>query len=236
MIKFFRRIRQRHFSDGNTTRYIAYAIGEILLVVIGILIALSINNWNEEQKSNKAEIRYINDLIKDLKNDSIMLDGIDDYLRIKSRSKEKLTPVILGEVDQLDSMSFYFERQWSVTRKFTPTTITIEELKNSGNLNVIRDVALRREIVALYNGYSDEEFSEDMFIQQNRLLLSLAGKYFRNLLEPQYEEIHTALKDNEFVNAIIANFTFARRKAINELQDQCFSLIKKLEDYQKVIE
>ena len=236
MIKFFRSIRQNLLTDGKTTRYIAYAIGEILLVVIGILIALSINNWNEQQKSNKAEIRYINDLIKDLKNDSIMLDGIDDYLRIKSRSKEKLTPVILGEVDQLDSMSFYFERQWSVTRKFTPTTITIEELKNSGNLNVIRDVALRREIVALYNGYSDEEFSEDMFIQQNRLLLSLAGKYFRNLLEPQYEEIHTALKDNEFVNAIIANFTFARRKAINELQDQCFSLIKKLEDYQKVIE
>ena len=142
---------------------------------------------------------------------------------------------MLGEVEEIDSMSFYFERQWSVTRKFTPTTITIEELKNSGNLNVIRDVELRRQIVALYNGYSDEEFSEDMFIMQNRKLLDIAGKYFRNLLEPSSNEIHRALRDNEFVNAIIANFTFARRNAINELQLQCSNLIRKLEDYQVVI-
>jgi|TARA_R110000737_G_C14509985_1_gene473452 hypothetical protein len=46
MIKFFRKIRQNLVSKGNTGKYLKYAIGEIILVVIGILIALSINNWN----------------------------------------------------------------------------------------------------------------------------------------------------------------------------------------------
>lgn len=55
MIKFFRTIRQNLLSEGKTGKYLKYAIGEIILVVIGILIALQINNWNEERK--QLEIR-----------------------------------------------------------------------------------------------------------------------------------------------------------------------------------
>ncbi|MGK0413275.1 MAG: hypothetical protein ACJA1B_001478 [Polaribacter sp.] len=54
MIKFFRNIRKNLLNDGNTTKYFKYAIGEIVLVVIGILIALSINNWNENRKTNNT--------------------------------------------------------------------------------------------------------------------------------------------------------------------------------------
>ena len=56
MIKFFRKIRQNLLSEGKTEKYFKYAIGEILLVVIGILIALQINNWNEQRKANKQEL------------------------------------------------------------------------------------------------------------------------------------------------------------------------------------
>ncbi|MGS2727548.1 DUF6090 family protein [Psychroserpens sp. BH13MA-6] len=55
MIKFFRKIRHNLLSEGKTGKYLKYAIGEIILVVIGILIALQINNWNENQKENKLE-------------------------------------------------------------------------------------------------------------------------------------------------------------------------------------
>ncbi|MBT8252612.1 MAG: hypothetical protein KJN68_01480, partial [Bacteroidia bacterium] len=55
MIKFFRKIRYRLMETGNTSKYLKYAIGEILLVVIGILIALQINNWNESQKMERKE-------------------------------------------------------------------------------------------------------------------------------------------------------------------------------------
>ena len=55
MIKFFRKIRQSLLQQGKAGKYFTYAFGEIVLVVIGILIALQINNWNEERKANIAE-------------------------------------------------------------------------------------------------------------------------------------------------------------------------------------
>ena len=55
MIKFFRHIRQQLLSEGKTANYFKYAIGEIVLVVIGILIALQINTWNEFRKERKIE-------------------------------------------------------------------------------------------------------------------------------------------------------------------------------------
>ena len=59
MIKFFRKIRQNLLSEGKTGKYFKYAIGEIALVVIGILIALSINNWNENKKDRKLEKEFL---------------------------------------------------------------------------------------------------------------------------------------------------------------------------------
>ncbi len=59
MIKFFRTIRKRLLTEGKTVNYLKYAIGEIVLVVIGILIALQINNWNEEQKAAKKEKLFL---------------------------------------------------------------------------------------------------------------------------------------------------------------------------------
>ena len=71
MIKFFRHIRFKHMSQNQTSRYLKYAIGEIILVVIGILIALSINNWNEDRKARQHEIKLVSQLLEDAKNDSI---------------------------------------------------------------------------------------------------------------------------------------------------------------------
>ncbi|MBN7814608.1 hypothetical protein [Algoriphagus pacificus] len=62
MISFFRKIRQKLLQQKKVTRYIAYAIGEIFLVVIGILIALQVNNWNEERKSNNVSAGTIQKL------------------------------------------------------------------------------------------------------------------------------------------------------------------------------
>ena len=55
MLKFFRKIRQNLLSEGKTGKYIKYAFGEIILVVIGILIALQINTWNEDYKSKRKK-------------------------------------------------------------------------------------------------------------------------------------------------------------------------------------
>ncbi len=66
MIKFFRKIRQRLLTENKFSKYLLYAIGEIVLVVIGILIALSINNWNEANKQKILEVKFLKRLKTDL--------------------------------------------------------------------------------------------------------------------------------------------------------------------------
>ncbi len=74
MITFFRKIRQGFLSENKFTKYLLYAIGEIILVVIGILIALQINNWNEEGKTNNERKKLIEALYSDAKTTSTRLD------------------------------------------------------------------------------------------------------------------------------------------------------------------
>ena len=62
MIKFFRKIRQQMIKENKVSKYFLYAIGEIILVVIGILIALSINNWNEDKKNRELERTILSEI------------------------------------------------------------------------------------------------------------------------------------------------------------------------------
>ena len=66
MIKFFRKIRQKTLTENKFSKYLLYAIGEIILVVIGILIALQINNLNEAKKTRTKEISYLKNIKTDL--------------------------------------------------------------------------------------------------------------------------------------------------------------------------
>ena len=75
MIKFFRKIRQNLLSEGKTGKYFKYAIGEIILVVIGILIALQINNLNENRKNKEQEIVLLKGLSSDLELDIKQLEN-----------------------------------------------------------------------------------------------------------------------------------------------------------------
>lgn len=75
MIQFFRRIRQNLLRENRISKYLLYATGEIVLVVIGILIALQINNWNEERLALIREKEYIRSIYQDLKNDIRKIDA-----------------------------------------------------------------------------------------------------------------------------------------------------------------
>ena len=90
MLRFFRSIRKKLIEQDNIPKYLLYAVGEILLVVIGILIALQVNNWNEERKDQNLTIQYLMSLREDLREDLIMLkDGYDyaysDSIRLASQ-------------------------------------------------------------------------------------------------------------------------------------------------------
>ena len=76
MIKFFRRIRQNLLSENKFTKYLFYAFGEIVLVVIGILIALGINNMNQNRVKDKIEQTYLNGLNVEFQMSKIKLEEL----------------------------------------------------------------------------------------------------------------------------------------------------------------
>ncbi len=75
MINFFRKIRQKLLTENKFSKYLLYAIGEIVLVVIGILIALQVNNWNEDRINSHLELQYLKRLERDMQ-ESIRLTSI----------------------------------------------------------------------------------------------------------------------------------------------------------------
>jgi hypothetical protein len=102
MIPFFRKIRKKMADDNKPIKYARYAIGEIILVVIGILIALQINTWNEERKTRLIETKTLKEIrenlhvdIKEISSDIEVMDSIDnagkaaiDYLNINTKPSE----------------------------------------------------------------------------------------------------------------------------------------------------
>ena len=84
MIKFFRQIRKSLLMEtGKTSKYLKYAIGEIILVVIGILIALQINNWNENRKLQTQELNLTKQLLDDAKADSVFFESRITFQKIR---------------------------------------------------------------------------------------------------------------------------------------------------------
>ncbi len=76
MLTFFRKIRKALLESGSTQKYLFYAIGEIALVVIGILIALQINNWNQQVQDRGKEKEYLTDIMKDLLAETLILNVV----------------------------------------------------------------------------------------------------------------------------------------------------------------
>ena len=90
MINFFRSLRKTLLIKGKTTNYLKYAIGEILLVMVGILLALQVNNWNENRKSQLNELKLVNQLLDDAKADSILFESRIVFQQIRDTLFENL--------------------------------------------------------------------------------------------------------------------------------------------------
>jgi hypothetical protein len=166
MIKFFRKIRQNLLMENKIGKYFKYAIGEIILVVIGILIALSINNWNEESKNNAKSVNYINRLIADISKDTTTINtqikqGVEDEKIYKGYfeflKQGNINPEHLK--DSIDELP----QSWEML-DFTQTTYN--ELISSGNFDVINE----KKRIALIEYYELSESFKDM-INDKKILV-----------------------------------------------------------------
>ena len=152
MLRFFRFIRRPPLNQGQMKKYSLYAIGEILLVVIGILIALQINNWNEQRKDRIKEKQYLQNLYKDLDGQSeVIATQIQFEDQFKKETANALTIIhkneIFQKLDTLYQLTYALSRRKTFT-KFTPT---YEDLKATGNLQIILNEKLKGEIITYYH-------------------------------------------------------------------------------------
>jgi len=153
MIKFFRKIRQKMLTENKFTKYLFYAIGEILLVVIGILIALWINNWNENRKNNNIEARYIKSLQEQL---VIQIEVIDDQIK-EEDSYIRSAEYVLENLDQAETVKTKFDEIFytNLTHLNKRTTFkvidaTYIDLISTGKLDLFSDDDTKNEIIAYY--------------------------------------------------------------------------------------
>ena len=134
MIKFFRKIRQNSVSEGKTGKYFKYAIGEIILVVIGILIALQINNWKESSNINILSKTYLQNIKKDLVADTTTFQaGIN---RFKKSLKVQDDLLNIEKVNALSIDSLFnviaIETVFHSARIYKINNSTFLKLTNSG--------------------------------------------------------------------------------------------------------
>ena len=151
MIKFFRKIRQNLIMENKTSKYFKYAIGEIVLVVIGILIALSINTWNENNKSEKEASFQLSKLRDNLKADKVQLnaDIANDSIYIDNLIF--CVKVLSSEIEAPKEEFFESFQFMSTTISFNPTKGTFDGLISSGKIELINNHNLLDTLFSYYN-------------------------------------------------------------------------------------
>jgi len=164
MITIFRKIRQKMIAENRVSRYMLYAIGEIILVVIGILIALQVNNWNEERKEQKRLKQYAKSLVEDLKSDISMLNVSLQQAQMKHKVIDSLRIIMYNTpVQELSNLDLYIIMHDIIYRPYKWNRSTLNELKNSGGLGYITNENIQKKLVA-YESFSyhlDEDFEFD---------------------------------------------------------------------------
>ena len=232
MIKFFRKIRQNSLSQGKTGKYLKYAIGEIILVVIGILIALQINGWQQEKQNIRLEKRYLKDIINDLKKDSVNIHNLFLEASLVAAAKDSIYKILNNPDYQLDSLTIYFERQWNPYKVFSPSKSTIDEMKSSSHLEIIRDDDLRKEIVGIYYQYDLFLQDEYLYRESTREMLNVTKAGLRDIQNANSDEIKLLLKDQNVANRIRVNFAKGRLRSIINISEKCNRLMESLKKYQ----
>jgi len=171
MIKFFRKFRQSMIQENKVIKYVLYAVGEIVLVVIGILIALNINNNNEANKTRDTELRYLGNIKNDL---NLTINSLDDYMGIRTEQIAAANTVLDHHNGRPISNFVEFNMQCIsiyIWQRFNLSDNTFQELVNSGNLALISNDSIKNLLLNLESKYKEMKDGEDHFRYDTENLL-----------------------------------------------------------------
>jgi hypothetical protein len=250
MIKFFRRIRQKLLEQGNLKRYLIYAIGEILLVIIGILIALFINDWRNDLNAQKTEALILESLHIEFSAGNVAIqEFIEKNENIIDTNKSLLSYClnIETEFEEPTFDSLFYHAAWSESLRLNQGVF--KELLNTGNLSKLSDTKLRvllsswdelleevgrADQVGLdylqdkLMNYFDQNLSWAMMSKDDKLGLSALKLKGR---DRSMDKISVA-KDLEFENFIFNQIWFTQRK-INGAKELLALNIEIIDEIQK---
>ncbi|OIQ37623.1 MAG: hypothetical protein BM563_08095 [Bacteroidetes bacterium MedPE-SWsnd-G1] len=179
MIKLFRKIRRQLILENKTSKYLKYAIGEIFLVVIGILIALQINNWNQQRNNNKKEQELLKNIHIEFVKNQLQLNKIITERKTLIKNCNKVIEMLpINELTRptLDSLKLYLSKTFT-RYTFNPSQGTVNSLVSTSSFNLIQSIELRNALISwsdLVVDYQEEENTSsnyyriyDSFFQRN---------------------------------------------------------------------
>ena len=228
-------------TENKFSKYLLYAIGEILLVIIGILIALQINNWNEENKTRKEESNILTEMKLALKSD---LDYIDFSIKSHKLSTRNLT--IIKEQFQLktttnDSLNYlYYSLLY--TSPVEVTIVPFETLKSKG-FDLISNNSLRNKILHYYEQTVKYSMNKEQFISK-KFTIEYCTKLFNTVAWYSYKppnsgmnqiipnDIESLKKDKVFLNLLNTKIDEFRSQtsAVLQAKEEIQNLLKLIDD------
>ena len=215
MIKFFRKIRQNLLMENKTGKYFKYAIGEIVLVVIGILIALQINNWNQQRIQNNEEQLALRNLKQDFEYNYNTLDSV----LALNKKNIALQFDILNHTGNKPKPNSEFEfnvllNALSDTKEFLPRNSYLNDLVNSGSLGIINNQVLRNKLSSWNSVF-------DNIKQQEAQVLSSTDRVSTMIIEKgSWLNADAASTSATVTNNLFPNsgFDIDNRDLLNELE------------------
>jgi hypothetical protein len=231
MINFFRKIRQNLLSENKFSKYLIYAIGEIILVVIGILIALQINNWNETRKTQHHQQLLIASLLEDfeytyndINNDELpYLQSLKtDISRFQEFSRSK-SPLI--SVDSLRVLARSFFR----INHFNPNLTTYNDAVSSGKLGLLKNKELMNQFTRFMQYLKVYNKVED---QSSNSYYNGAFWELRKTIDPEllYGRSKTTLTYEEYQKIISSKLTVTTLRNHETLNKRMYNSLQKMSE------
>lgn len=178
MIKFFRRFRQQLLAENKFSKYVLYAIGEIILVVIGILIALQINNWNTQRIDSKKGQTLLLEIRENLNEDLQNIDAILDFNESKLQAIDSAY-YYMSRMNDNPNLGKKFSNLLPVITNyeiFTPNKVAFNNLVSSGNIELLSSDELRKTISRYYTNNRFDGIQDQLILTTQEFLNEVAPK------------------------------------------------------------
>lgn len=215
MIKFFRQVRKSLINQNKMGKYFKYAIGEIILVVIGILIALQINNWNEQRIQNKEEQVALKNLIQDFEYNYRKLDSILNETKNNMKAQFLILNHTGKKTKNITKKAFNFSlNRLADLNEYYPRNGYLNDLINSGNLGIIKNQKLRNKLSSwnpAFNYIKDREIELEKARDRISVMIINKGSW----LNADAVSTDQTVKNNVFPKS---GFTIDNRNLLNELE------------------